>query len=72
MVAGGHRNVTPSSIKHSSVVSRDSVCIALTLAASNNLQVLECVIQNTNLTAKNENTGPEFGSETGEIMLVVR
>ena len=52
MVVGGHRNVTPYSITHSSVVSRDSVRIALTLAASNNLQVFECVIQNANLTAK--------------------
>ena len=77
MVAGGHQTSTPSTITYSSVVSRDSVRIALTIAALNNLQVLGCDIQNAYLTAKCREkiwtiAGPEFGSESGKIMLVVR
>ena len=77
MVAGGHQTSTPSTITYSSVVSRDSVRIALTIAALNNLQVLGCDIQNAYLTAKCREkiwtiAGPEFGSEAGKIMLVVR
>ena len=76
MVAGGHQTSTPSTITYSSVVSRDSVRIALTIAALNNLQVLGCDIQNAYLTAKCREkiwtiAGPEFGSEAGKIMLVV-
>ena len=37
MVAGGHTTEAPSSITYSSVVSRDSVRISLTIAALNNL-----------------------------------
>lgn len=33
MVAGGHRTATPSALTYSSVVSRDSVRIALTITA---------------------------------------
>ena len=46
LVAGGHTTETPSSITYSSVVSRDSVRIALTIAALNNLKNLGCDIQN--------------------------
>lgn len=52
MVASGHKNSTPSSITYSSVVSRDSVRIALTIAALKKLKVLGCDIQNAYLTAK--------------------
>ena len=77
MVAGGHTTSTPPSITYSSVVSRDSVRIALTIAALNDLKVLGCDIQNAYLTAKCREkiwtiAGPEFGSEEGKIMLVVR
>ena len=51
MVAGGHQTETPSSITYSSVVSRDSVRILLTIAALNNLDVLSSDIQNTYLIA---------------------
>ena len=53
MVADGHRTQTPAAITYSSVVSRDSVHIALTVAALNKLKVLLCDIQNAFLTAKN-------------------
>ena len=51
MVGGGHMTASPSSITYSSVVSRDSVIIALTIAALNDLSILGCDIQNTYLTS---------------------
>ena len=51
MVAGGHTTEAPSTLTYSSVVSRDSVRIALTIAALNGLSVLACDIQNAYLTA---------------------
>ena len=77
MVGGGHQTSTPSSITYSSVVSRDSVRIALTIAALNDLSILACDIQNAYLTAPCREkiwtkAGPEFGSEHGKVMLVVR
>ena len=76
LVAGGHTTVTPAALTYSSVVSRDSVRIALTIAALNDLKVLSCDIQNAYLTAKCREkiwtiAGPEFGSEQGSIMIVV-
>ena len=77
MVAGGHTTETPAVLTYSSVVSRDSVRIALTIAALNDLKVLTCDIQNAYLTAKCREkiwtrAGPEFGSDQGKIMIVVR
>jgi hypothetical protein len=77
MVAGGHMTSTPSSLTYSSVVSRDSVRIALTIAALNDLKVLACDIQNAYLTAPCREkiwtvAGPEFGSDAGKNMIVVR
>ncbi len=77
MVAGGHTTTTPSSITYSSVVSRDSVRIALTIAALNDLSVRACDIQNAYLTAPCREkiwtvAGPEFGSDAGKTMLIVR
>ena len=76
LVAGGHKTSTPTSLTYSSVVSRDSVRIALTLAALNGLDILSCDIQNAYLTAKCREkiycrAGPEFGSEE-KIMLITR
>ena len=51
MVAGGHVTEVPSNLTYSSVVSRDSVRIALTIAALNDLDILACDIQNAYLTA---------------------
>ena len=78
MVAGGHTTSTPSSITYSSVVSRDSVRILLTIAALNDLTVLLADIQNAYLTAPCREkiytkAGPEFGpTDCGKIMLIVR
>jgi hypothetical protein len=74
-VADGHKTKTPAALCCSSVVSRDSVRIALTIAALNDLDILACDIQNAYLTADCRErvwilAGPEFGSEAGQSMLV--
>ena len=77
-VAGGHTTEVPDSvITYSSVVSRDSVRIALTIAALNGLKVMACDIQNAYLTADCREkiwtvAGPEFGSEAGNTIFIVR
>ena len=58
-------------------MSRDSVRISLTIASLNDLDVLACDIQNAYLSVQCREkiwtrTGPEFGSESGCIMIVVR
>ena len=75
LVTGGHTTEAPATLTYSSVVSHDSVQIALTLAALNDLQVMSCDIQNTYLTADSWEkiwtyAGPEYGSEQGSIMFV--
>ena len=44
MVASGQMTASPSSITYSSVVSRDSIIIALTIAALNCLSIRGCDI----------------------------
>ena len=77
LVADGHKTEAPSSITYSSVVSCDSVRIALTIAALNDLKVLLCDIQNAYLTAPCREkvwcrAGPEFGSDAEKIMIITR
>ena len=69
--------VTRSSLTYSSVVSRDSVRVALIVAALNGLKVLACDIQNASLTATCREqiwtiAGPEFGADCGKRMIIVR
>ena len=57
------------------MVSRDSVRIALSIAALNDLEVLACNINNAYLKVDCRErvwlvSGPEFGSESGNNMLV--
>ena len=68
LVVGGHTTEAPATLTYSSAVSRDSVQIALTIAALNGLEVMACDIQNACLTANCREkiwtqAGPEFGSE---------
>ena len=51
LVAGGHTTDAPATLTYLSVVSRDSVRIALTIAVLNRLEVMACNIQNAYLTA---------------------
>ncbi len=75
-VAGGHMTEPPSSIPYASVVSRDSIRIALTMAALNNLQVKAGDIQNAYLTTQCREKivkvcGPEFGENKGQTAILV-
>ena len=76
-VAGGHTTNTPSSITYSSVVSRDSVRIAFTLAALNGLKIKAADIGNAYLNAKCREkiwtvAGTEFGSDKGRVLIICR
>lgn len=76
-VAGGHVTDPPATTTYSSVVSRESVRIALLIAALNELEVLSADIQNAYLHAKCREkiwcqAGKEFGSDEGCIMVIVR
>jgi hypothetical protein len=51
-VAGGHTTDTPHAMTYASVVSRESVRIALTLAALNDFDVKMADIENAYLTAQ--------------------
>jgi Reverse transcriptase (RNA-dependent DNA polymerase) len=77
LVAGGHMTETPASVTYASVVSRESVRIALTLAALNDLEVKTADIENAYLTAPVGEKiwcrlGPEFGADAGKKAIIVR
>ena len=74
-VADGHKTETPSAITYSTVVSRDSVRICLTIAALNDLDILSADIENAYLTAPCREKvwlrgGLEFGKLHGKILIV--
>ena len=76
-VADGHKTAPPATLTYAGVVSRETVRIALTMAALLDLEVKTSDIQNAFLTAPNGEKcwiilGPEFGSEEGKRCLVVR
>jgi hypothetical protein len=75
--AGGHTTDTPHAMTYASVVSRESVRIALTLAALNDLDVKMADIENVYLTAPITEKvwtvrGPEFGDNAGNRALIER
>ena len=77
LVAGGHMTEAPAIMTYASVVSRDTVRIALTIAALNDLEVKTSDIQNAYLTTPCEERiwtklGPEFGEDAGKTALHVR
>jgi hypothetical protein len=76
-VAGGHIIDIPHAMTYASVVSRESVRIALTLADLNDLNVKMADIENAYLTAPITEKiwtmlGPEFGDDAGKRALIVR
>lgn len=77
-VAGGHMTESPpASATYATVVSRESVRIALTLAALNDLEVRTADIENAYLTAPVGEKiwcvlGPEFGADAGKKAIIVR
>jgi hypothetical protein len=75
LVAGGHQLETPSVVTYSSVVSSETVRIALTIAALNDLEVKTSGIQNAYLTAPcaercYTTLGPEFGVDKGKKAII--
>ena len=77
MVAGGHMVETPSFLTYASVVSRDTVRIALTIAALHDLDVKAADVQNAYLTAPTTEKvwticGQEFGPDAGKKAIIVR
>jgi hypothetical protein len=76
-VAGGHTTDTPASMTYSSVVSRDSVRIAFTYAALMGMDVWAADIGNAYLNAKCREriwtvAGKEFGSDEGQVLIIVQ
>ncbi|KAL7515969.1 hypothetical protein ACHAWF_000018, partial [Thalassiosira exigua] len=77
-VANGSTTDTPSTLTYSSVVSRDSVRIALLVAALNDLDIFACDIGNAYLNAPCNGhiwfiAGHECGHEMkGRVMKLVR
>ena len=76
MVAGGHTTETPAALTYASIVSRDSVMIALTIVALNVLKLLACDIKHAYLSDHCREkiwtiAGPKFRSDTGKLMIVV-
>jgi Reverse transcriptase (RNA-dependent DNA polymerase) len=76
-VAGGHMTDAPSSIPYASVVSHESVCIALLIAALNDLEVAGGDVQGAYLNAPcGEKVyiicGPEFGEFAGCIAVIIK
>jgi hypothetical protein len=77
MVAGGHMVETPPFLTYASVVSRETVRIALTIAALHDLDVKTADVQNAYLTAPTTEKvwtkcGPEFGPDAGKRAIIVR
>jgi len=77
LVAGGHMIDVPATTTFASVVSRETMQIALTLAGLNDLQVKVSDIENAYITAPCTKKiwtvlGPKFGSDAGKSAIVVR
>ena len=78
LLVGGHMTeVSSGTMKDFSVVSRESVRIALTLAALNDLEVKTADIENAYLTAPIVEKiwcmlGPELGGDDGKHAIFVR
>jgi hypothetical protein len=76
-VTGGHTTDAPHVMTHASVVSMESVIIALTLTALNDLDVMMGDIENTYFTAPITEKvwtvlGPEFSEDAAKRSLIAR
>ena len=77
LVACRHMTETPKCMTYSSVVGRETVCIALTIYALNNLQVKVVDVMNAYVTAPCSEMiwtflGKEFGSDQRKKAIIVR
>ncbi len=76
LVAGGHRTKAPVTITYASVVSRETVHLALTTAFLNDLEVKVGDVLNAYITAPVKEKvwtilGPKFGHDTGRSAIIV-
>jgi hypothetical protein len=76
-VAGGHTTTAPSSMTYSSVVSRDSIRLAFTIAALNGIDIMSCDLENAYLNAPCREKiwfegGIECGEDHGKVCVLVR
>jgi hypothetical protein len=77
LVAGGHLTDPPAAATYASVVSRESVRIALTLTALNDLDILAADVENAYLHAPISEKvwtvcGVKFGTHKGKKALIVQ
>jgi len=77
LVAGGHVTQPPAILTYASVVTRESVRIALLMAALNDMSVLGANISNAYLTAPTTEKvwtilGAEWGTDAGKSAIIVR
>jgi hypothetical protein len=77
LVVGGHMTKAPATLTYASVVSRETVRLALTVAALNDIDVWAADVLNAYITTPCHEKiwttlGPEFESDQGRKALVVR
>jgi hypothetical protein len=77
LVAGGHKTEAPATITYASVVSRETVHIALLMAALNDLEVKVGDVLNAFITTPITEKvwtvlGAEFGSDASKSAIIVR
>ena len=76
-VTGGHLTDPPTHMTYSTVVSRESVRICLTVAALNGLDISACDIGNAYLNAETQEkvyfiAGSEWRDKQGRVVVIVR
>ncbi len=76
-MAGGHLTEAPATITYASVVSRETVRLALTFASSNDLEFKVSNVLNAYITAPVKEKvwtilGPVFGLDSGKSAVIVR
>ena len=75
-MAGGHLTKAPATIIYASVVSRETMRLALTFASLNDLEVKVGDVLNAYITAPVKEKvwtilGPEFGHDSGKSFVIV-
>jgi hypothetical protein len=77
LVAGGHWTKAPATITYASVVSREAMRLALTIASLNDLKVKVRDVLNAYISAPVKEKvwtilGPKFGHDAGKNAIIVR
>ena len=77
LMTGDHVTEIDFLLKYLFIVSRDSIRITLTITVLNDLDILDCDIQNAYITTPYREkiytiAGTEFGSDTGKIIIITR